>query len=630
MLQKKRSIQFQIVMGIVMPIFMVLSFVAVMLIKHLVEQLDNKILVQHNMVVSEMRSAWTSYTNQENIKSEAENKQLALISQRVVDKLVQMPKDVQYINLVQLCVDMAIDTSKIDICIVNRDGRVVNSSGFPRHNYNYFTDEPTFVKFFEQTFAKYKFRCRHSYFDVVDLCVKRESFQPILNNSYMFVVNYKCDELTRFYNTIFDVVNEQIKLVPYIDIPKWYQMSSFPREIQTRSPFPQKHLKYIENIERDGIITFSEGRCIYSYFKFNNVDNDVFKYSIMSVVTNQKLDQSKLLWICLCLILALLCVILFIYWLLMRKIEPIFISVDNLTKAICNMTETNQYGYLELSEYQGFENISLQINELIDRVVSKRDEVISNSPSNGESEWFRLTLLHDIQNTMMCSPKSLSDLFQKSFLYNKPAQVVGGDFCWVANVNNARIVVVGDCSGGSAIGSAMSTICMAILHNIVNVQGVSEPSEIVTRLNDQLYNQICYSRNNMSIGVNISVCSISNNRLTYFGAHQTMLLVHDGRVRTVDCMQVVLGEKLFADIALHSVNVDLADGDSIFLFTKGMSQQFNADMTEKFGFNRFRNTLKQLSTLPINERVDALDKQFNDWKTTGSQTDDVMVVGIDL
>ncbi|MCQ2374996.1 MAG: serine/threonine-protein phosphatase [Salinivirgaceae bacterium] len=630
MLQQERSIRYQIVMGIVMPIFMVLSFITVMIIRYQVEQLDNTTLVQHNMVVSEMRSAWISYANQEEAKAEFEKQQLASISKRVVDKLVQMPKDVQYINLVQLCLDMGIDTSVFDICIVNRDGRVVNTSGFPRYNYNYFTDEPSFVKFFEQTFAKYKFRCRHSYFDVVDLCVKRESFQPILNNSYMFVVNYKSDELTKYYTAICNITDEQIKLVPNINIPKWYQMSSFPREVKTRSPFPQKHLKYIEKIEREGAITFTENRHVYSYFKFNDVENDIFKYSIISVMSNQELDQLKILWICLRLVVSLLFVFLFVYWLLMRKIKPIFISVDNLTNAICNMTETNQYGYLELSEYQGFENISQQINGLIDRVVAKRDEVISNSTVNGESEWFRLTSLLDIQNTMMSSPMTLSDVFEKSFLYNKPAQVVGGDFCWVAKVDNVRIVVVGDCSGGSAIGSAMSTICMAILQNIVNVQGVTEPSEIVTRLNDQLYNQICYSRNNMSIGVNISACSINNQRLTYFGARQTMLLVHDGRVRSIDCMQVVLGEKLFADMALHSVNVDLAKGDSIYLFTKGMAQQFNADMSEKFGFNRFRNTIKQLSTLPINERIDALDKQFNDWKNNGTQTDDMMVVGIDL
>ena len=76
--------------------------------------------------------------------------------------------------------------------------------------------------------------------------------------------------------------------------------------------------------------------------------------------------------------------------------------------------------------------------------------------------------------------------------------------------------------------------------------------------------------------------------------------------------------------------IQLSKGDTIYLFTDGFADQFGGPEGKKMLSKRFREMLKEIQHLPMNEQEKILLKAFNDWKGNVGQVDDVLVIGVRL
>jgi serine phosphatase RsbU (regulator of sigma subunit) len=71
-------------------------------------------------------------------------------------------------------------------------------------------------------------------------------------------------------------------------------------------------------------------------------------------------------------------------------------------------------------------------------------------------------------------------------------------------------------------------------------------------------------------------------------------------------------------------------GDQIYLFSDGFADQFGGLKNKKFLRKNFKSLLLDNSALSMQEQQVVLEKTFNEWKKFEEQTDDVLVIGIQL
>ena len=76
----------------------------------------------------------------------------------------------------------------------------------------------------------------------------------------------------------------------------------------------------------------------------------------------------------------------------------------------------------------------------------------------------------------------------------------------------------------------------------------------------------------------------------------------------------------------HEVSVE--EGDTIYLFTDGLPDQFGGENGRKFGKKALRERLMSIVKLPLNEQKQIISKAIEDWKGNLEQVDDICIIGI--
>jgi serine phosphatase RsbU (regulator of sigma subunit) len=74
----------------------------------------------------------------------------------------------------------------------------------------------------------------------------------------------------------------------------------------------------------------------------------------------------------------------------------------------------------------------------------------------------------------------------------------------------------------------------------------------------------------------------------------------------------------------------LEEGDEFFLFSDGYADQFGGEANKKFNKRNFKDLLRSLAEMPMDEQEGFIDYALNNWKQDREQTDDVLVIGIKI
>ena len=82
-------------------------------------------------------------------------------------------------------------------------------------------------------------------------------------------------------------------------------------------------------------------------------------------------------------------------------------------------------------------------------------------------------------------------------------------------------------------------------------------------------------------------------------------------------------EKYFDDQEYY-----LNEGDTIYLFSDGLPDQFGGADGKKMKIARLKRLIEQISKLPMNEQKEAVSKFYFDWKGEHDQVDDILLMGV--
>lgn len=238
-----------------------------------------------------------------------------------------------------------------------------------------------------------------------------------------------------------------------------------------------------------------------------------------------------------------------------------------------------------------------------------------------------------IQQNSLQSKEYIRSIFSSNFVLYKPKDIVSGDFYFFFQDEDNRYAIVVDCTGHGVPGAMMSMVANSIIKEVILNKKIKTVSGILYELDKELFKCInSYGTELSSDGMDVAVISISKktNRLHFAGALRPMIIVRKEQVIELRASRFPLGfyndvEKIFDEQVIL-----LQPGDNLFLFTDGFIDQFGGGENKKLNKRNFKELLKMISEMPVDEQESFLEYSFNNWRQEEEQTDDVLVVGIKI
>ena len=190
-----------------------------------------------------------------------------------------------------------------------------------------------------------------------------------------------------------------------------------------------------------------------------------------------------------------------------------------------------------------------------------------------------------------------------------------------------------DCTGHGVPGAFMSIIGYNGLNQIVNEYHITQPAEILNRLNKIITGTLRQQAHESKIrdGMDISVCSIDldQNKLEYAGANNPIFILRNQEVIEVRADKKPIGNFVGEEeFSFTNKELDLFPNDRLYLFSDGYADQFGGPHGKKLKYNTFRQLLIDHHHRPMDEQKVILDRMFEAWRGDLEQIDDVCVIGV--
>jgi tetratricopeptide (TPR) repeat protein len=244
-----------------------------------------------------------------------------------------------------------------------------------------------------------------------------------------------------------------------------------------------------------------------------------------------------------------------------------------------------------------------------------------------------------IQHAVMPSRDYLKDLFPDSFLFNKPRDIVSGDFWWITRKNHLKVLVVADCTGHGVPGAFMSLIGTSLLNEIINEKGITQADEILNLLSAKVVKALHQNeeRESTSDGMDIALAIIDedNEMLHFAGANNSLYYsTTDKQILELKGDRQPIGYYIDRHKMFTVQQVSLKDVTNIWLCTDGYADQFcgiaGPNYSKKFKYSRLRILFSEIQHLTGAQQRDRLAKEFEHWKENMFQVDDILIAGIRL
>ncbi len=237
-----------------------------------------------------------------------------------------------------------------------------------------------------------------------------------------------------------------------------------------------------------------------------------------------------------------------------------------------------------------------------------------------------------IQNAVLTNEDFFKNHFANNhFILFKPKDIVSGDFYWGTSIiheeKNLLFLAVCDCTGHGVPGAFMSLLSIGFLTEAISEKKLINPSDVFNYIRKKLITHV--SKENQKDGFDgVLICYDTNNKnITYSAANSKPLLIRENKIINLDYdrMPVGIGVK---EQDFKTYEISLKNGDWLYLYTDGYSDQFGGEKNKKIAGKKFRELIYQKSKLTPNEQKKELDTFFEEWKGSKEQIDDVCVIGI--
>jgi serine phosphatase RsbU (regulator of sigma subunit)/tetratricopeptide (TPR) repeat protein len=265
------------------------------------------------------------------------------------------------------------------------------------------------------------------------------------------------------------------------------------------------------------------------------------------------------------------------------------------------------------------------IEEQKDLVEEKQKEILDS-----------INYAKRIQNAILPSQRVVTNLLPEHFILYLPKDIVAGDFYWMESVNDtsnpknhAVLFAAADCTGHGVPGAMVSVVCNNSLNRSVREYGLTDPGKILDKTREIVVQEFEKSDEDVKDGMDISLCSLSLDAktLSWAGANNPLWIIRNSELIEFKPDKQPIG-KIENPKSFATQTIQLQKGDSIYIFTDGLQDQFGGEKGKKFKASKLKEILLSMQQQPLPNQKETLKEAFINWKGRLEQVDDVCVIGV--
>lgn len=309
-----------------------------------------------------------------------------------------------------------------------------------------------------------------------------------------------------------------------------------------------------------------------------------------------------------------------IYFIVRRRVSR---PAQTIATAMDEFISDGKRKEMTLDEVDGDDEFN-RMATAFNRMTANIDEYLENIHTltrDSERQETELEIAAHIQRGFLPKTHLLSKYYEMHTLM-KPAKNVGGDLYDYAALDDHRVlVVIADVSGKGVAASIFMSVTLTLIHQFAKM-GLS-PAEVLNRTNESL------CRNNpamLFVTALVGVYDTETNAFTYSNAgHDRPYIVGETVHRLEELAGTMLG--LFEDETYEETTVTLKTGETLFMYTDGVSETVNENR-EFFGLPRLESVLAAAKANHVDNSVAHVMSALTEFAGEAEQHDDITMLAL--
>jgi two-component system, sensor histidine kinase LadS len=251
-----------------------------------------------------------------------------------------------------------------------------------------------------------------------------------------------------------------------------------------------------------------------------------------------------------------------------------------------------------------------------------------------------------IQSAILPPKYVFTHYLPQSFILYLPKDIVAGDFYWmetqVVNDNPMILFASADCTGHGVPGAMVSVICNNALNRSVREFALHRPGEILDKTREIIVKEFEKSAEDMKDGMDISLCCLDLNvryelgkekrNLSWSGANNPLWIITKNKEDGYELVEIKPDKmpigKYASQNAFTTHDLEVTEGDTIYLFTDGFADQFGGPKGKKFMYKQLKEVILSMQKESLTRQQQLLNDTFLNWRGQNEQIDDICIIGV--
>lgn len=237
-----------------------------------------------------------------------------------------------------------------------------------------------------------------------------------------------------------------------------------------------------------------------------------------------------------------------------------------------------------------------------------------------------------IQMAMLPEEDHFSSLFSEHFVIYKPRDIVSGDFFWIGENEKHIFFTVADCTGHGVPGAFMSTLGISSLNEIITNNAELQANTVLTLLREKIKTSLHQTgkEGEAADGMDVAFCILHKTRKTleYSGAYNPLFIQQGTEIKEYKADRMPIGIYYGEKDTFTNYEINVKKGDIIYIFSDGFADQFGGPEGSKFKKANLKNLLSEIYMKPMNEQREILLDEFEKWRGSLEQVDDITIMGV--
>ncbi len=334
----------------------------------------------------------------------------------------------------------------------------------------------------------------------------------------------------------------------------------------------------------------------------------------------------------LAIIIYILLISIGIYLVIKIRERNLRIQTETLEIKVAERTAEVEMQKTEiLGKNHALENQNAEIEAQRDLLANQHDRISMQKKQITDS----IQYARRIQSAVLPSSSVLSNENLDHFVIFRPKDIVSGDFYWFKKTNSHMLMAVVDCTGHGVPGAFMSMLGNSFLNEIAIRREVEKADEVLAEMRSHVLDALTQSGNREETkdGMDMAFCALNLKTLEmqYAGAYIPLHYVRNGILMEVKPDKMPVGFHVVKPHPFTNHLIQMQRGDTIYLLTDGIVDQFGGVTGEKLKMRRIRDIISQNYDLPMDLQKTILEDTLTNWMGDEfNQIDDITMVGIRL